>query len=115
MVDMYGLGSVFFDMWWNYKQPISKRNQIIQDISNQKYEKVALKELEEKMAEKRHNQKQSKPASMQMKEMIGMTKLKVFDHYKLSDKVPENAQILIYHLVQKDPRDRPSALDILSS
>ena len=26
MVDMYGLGSVFFDMWWNYKQPISKRN-----------------------------------------------------------------------------------------
>ena len=33
MVDMYSLGSVFFDMWWNYKRTHFERNKIIKDIS----------------------------------------------------------------------------------
>jgi hypothetical protein len=48
MVDMYSLGSVFFDMWWDYKRTYQERNKIVKEISQQKFEKEAMKELEQK-------------------------------------------------------------------
>ena len=70
----------------------------------QKFEKEAMKELEQKNSTKKGK-----------KDKLEFTQLKVFEHYQLDQYIPENAQIIIYQLLQKDPRDRPSALDILSS
>jgi serine/threonine protein kinase len=33
MVDMYALGSVFFDMWWSYSRTYGERIRILDDIS----------------------------------------------------------------------------------
>ena len=70
---MYSLGSVFFDMWWDYKRTHFERNKIIKDISQQKYEKEAMKELEVKNKSKKGK-----------KDLIEFTELKVFDQYKIS-------------------------------
>lgn len=70
MVDMYSLGSVFFDMWWNYSRTYQERNKIVKEISMQKFEKEAMKELEQKNSTKKGK-----------KDKLEFTQLKVFEHY----------------------------------